>query len=174
MQRFSHLVTPNKYQETIQISQYDVRRMGSLPRCCYNTNIYLFIYLFIISFPLPVLFPFSFHPQVIEELWRSSHLEWIRGGGLWVEWKQTRDFANSCATNLLVIRLALHFTPPSWHHGYLKPSWSTLLKVCVGRYSVVFLIGHLRLIGVSIDEDQRTNIIKTCVEKRLDYIFKPH
>ena len=37
---------------------------------------------------------------------------------------------------------------------------------------LVSLIRHLYLIGAGLGEDQRTNIIKTHVYKRLDYLFK--
>lgn len=39
-------------------------------------------------------------------------------------------------------------------------------------YLVSCLNGYLYLIGVWFSEDQRTNMIKTHVQKRFDYVFK--
>ena len=41
-----------------------------------------------------------------------------------------------------------------------------------GVMRLLFLIGRLNLIGMWFGEDQRANIIKTHVSKRLDCVFK--
>ena len=53
----------------------------------------------------------------------------------------------------------------------LKKSQITKYSV-VGLKRLVLLIGPLYLIDMWFGEDQRANMLKTQVQKRLDYIFK--